>query len=120
MSILTVFLRNNQKNPVRPGDDSYMSQDYCCISPSSLVAVESKGLGSNPGLIIFFLGIPVVSGLPRNYDAWRTMSDTDEQERREAEQRRREAQADRADYERDRQKDERAERSRTRGADRNV
>ena len=49
-----------------------------------------------------------MSGLGRGYDAWRTMSDTDEQDQREERARRRQAQEDRADYEHDRMKDERA------------
>jgi len=51
-----------------------------------------------------------VSGLGPGYDAWRTMSDTDEAEERERKRLRDEAMADRADYMRDREKDERAER----------
>lgn len=51
-----------------------------------------------------------MSGLGRGYDAWRTMSDTDEQEAREERARIRQAREDRADYEHDRRKDEAAER----------
>ncbi len=49
-----------------------------------------------------------MSGLPRGYDEWRTRSDTDEADAREAKRLRDEARAERADDDRDRQRDEEA------------
>lgn len=49
-----------------------------------------------------------MSGLPRGYDEWRTRSDTDEADEREAKRIRDEDLAERADELRDRQKDDEA------------
>ena len=65
---------------------------------------------------VSLMEVTSVSGLGAGYDAWRTMSDTDEAEERERKRLRDEALADRADYMRDREKDERAEREHDRRA----